>query len=88
MRLVITSGESPQRARSSATSNSAERQTAAPAAAATGGGETMEIDAATRRNLELVQTMSGGREDRYCLLSTARLPVRAGVCYGYGWPRR
>ena len=27
-----------------------------------GGGETMEIDAATRRNLELVQTMSGGRE--------------------------
>ena len=27
-----------------------------------GGGETMEIDAATRRNLELVQTMSGDRE--------------------------
>ena len=26
------------------------------------GGETMEIDAATRRNLELVQTMSGGRD--------------------------
>ena len=27
-----------------------------------GGGETMEIDAATRRNLELVKTMSGARE--------------------------
>ena len=27
-----------------------------------GGGDTMEIDAATRRNLELVQTMSGGRD--------------------------
>ena len=26
------------------------------------GGETMEIDAATRRNLELIQTMSGGRD--------------------------
>ncbi|MEC8726994.1 MAG: DNA mismatch repair protein MutS [Pseudomonadota bacterium] len=26
------------------------------------GGETMEIDTATRRNLELVQTMSGGRD--------------------------
>ena len=27
-----------------------------------GGGETMEIDAATRRNLELVQTMAGSRD--------------------------
>ena len=40
----------------------------------------VEIDAAKGRNLELAQTMSGGREGSLCLSSTAQLPVRAGVC--------
>ena len=51
------------------------------------GGETMEIDAATRRNLELVQTMSGGRDGSVLSAIDRTLTDRVAAFWRPNWRR-